>query len=67
MTKYYEIQNLNKQVPKPNFLSVQKNLLYLSNRRITKEHGDALRKYLELVREIHDEKVYRLVIESCEM
>jgi len=34
---------------------------------MTKEHADAIRKYLEVARDLHDQRVYRLIIESCYM
>lgn len=65
--KYFEVQQDNKQVAKPNFLSFQNNLLFLSNQRISREHAEALAQYLELVKEIPEKRLFRLVIESCGM
>ena len=65
--KYFDVQLQQKQVTMPNFVTFQKKFLYLHQQRITKKHAFALATYLGAVREIPEKRVFRLIIDSCDM
>ena len=54
-------------VPNPGFLTFSKHILVLSQQRATEVQAEALRSYLCNTGALIDQRVYKLIIESCHM
>jgi len=54
-------------VVNPNFVVYQQNVLFLSQQRVSEEHGNGLLKYIENTKEVNQKRVHKIVLESCGM
>jgi len=54
-------------VPNPGFLTFSKHILALSHKRVSESEADALRSYFCNTSGVVDQRVYKLIIESCHM
>lgn len=67
MMQFQETLRDKMHVANPNFVMYHQNVLFLSQQRVSEEHGLGLLQYMETTKDVGQKRLHKIVLESCGM